>query len=96
MALLMTFLTFLPFSPFPERLPGADASLLARGPVALPSDWMQLVNQPQTEAEVESIRTSIARGRPYGSDRWQQRAARDLELESTLRTRGRPRKGAKK
>jgi putative transposase len=78
------------------RQSSADASLLASGPVPLPSNWLQLVNEPQTEAEVEAIRTSINRGRPYGSQRWQKRAARHLGLESTLRPRGRPRNDHKK
>lgn len=78
------------------RQPGADGSLLARGPVPLPSNWRELVNEPQTEAEVESLRSSIARGRPFGSERWQKRAARQLGLESTLNPRGRPRKSETK
>jgi putative transposase len=78
------------------RLPGADDSLLSRGPVPMPSNWLTLVQEPQTESEVEAIRTSIARGTPYGSQRWQKRAARDLGLEFSLRPRGRPRKSKKK
>ena len=78
------------------RAKGADASLLTRSPVPLPSNWLQIVHEPQTEAEVEAIRASINRGTPYGSDRWQRRAARQLGLESTLRPRGRPKKSLKK
>ena len=78
------------------RARGAEVPWLARGPVPLPSNWLELVQQPQTEAEVEAIRSSIARGSPYGSQPWQKRAARKLHLESSLRPRGRPRKSAKK
>ena len=78
------------------RARGAEVPWLSRGPVALPSNWLNLVQQPQTEAEVEAIRSSIARGTPYGSQRWQKRAARELHLESTLRPRGRPKKGGEK
>ena len=35
---------------------------------------------------------SIARGRPFGHDGWIETAARRLNLQSTLRNRGRPRK----
>jgi putative transposase len=78
------------------RPSGAAAAVLAPSPVPLPANWTQLVNEPQTEREVQAIRASIARGAPYGSERWQNRAARELGLESTLRPRGRPRKGLKK
>lgn len=78
------------------RMPGAESMPLARSPVPLPSNWRQLVNEPQTEAEVEAIRASIARGAPFGSERWRKRAAHQLGLEFTLRPRGRPRKGSKK
>jgi putative transposase len=60
--------------------------------VPTPSDWPALVNQPQTDAELEAIRRSVVRGQPYGSDAWVRATAQDLGLESTLRARGRPRK----
>ena len=78
-----------------QRGPGSN-SILSAGPVAIPSDWLNLVNEPQTEAEVAAIRTSVQRGTPFGGPRWTQRAARELGLESTLRPRGRPRQEAKK
>ena len=57
----------------------------------MPSDWLALVNQPQTDSELEAIRRSVARSQPYGSDGWVRETARQLGLESTLRPRGRPR-----
>jgi hypothetical protein len=32
--------------------------------------WARLVNQPQTQAELEKLRASVQRGRPYGEDAW--------------------------
>jgi putative transposase len=61
-------------------------------PVPLPADWSAVVNAAQTTAEVEAVRRSVVRGRPYGSASWQQRAAKRLGLEYTLRPRGRPKK----
>lgn len=61
------------------------------GPVPRGQHWFDFVNEPQTEAEVEAIRHSILRGTPFGDTEWQQRTARELGLESTLRPRGRPR-----
>ena len=71
----------------------------ARWPVDRPSRWTTLVNAAMDEDDVEQIRTSIARERPYGGDAWVARTARRLGLEWTLRPRGRPKgstKAAKK
>lgn len=73
----------------PLRFP--DAS-----PVKLPRNWTELVNRPQTEAEVSAVRRSLERGSPLGGDVWQRRTAGRLHLEHTLRPRGRPRKDLKK
>jgi len=64
---------------------------LADWPLPRPSRWVEHVNQPQSEAEIEAIRRCLRRGRPYGSETWTERTARKLELEPTLRPRGRPR-----
>jgi len=42
--------------------------------------------------ELEAVRTSAVRGRPFGSDAWQAAMAKQLGLESTFRPRGRLRK----
>ncbi|HLN32929.1 MAG TPA: hypothetical protein VK395_34680 [Gemmataceae bacterium] len=77
-----------------SRLAGGEIALrrLHPGPVVLPANWLQLVNKPQTEAEVEAMRLSVARGRPYGSDGSVQTVVKRLGLQSTIRSRGRPRK----
>jgi putative transposase len=58
----------------------------------LPRNWVALVNKPQSEAELAALQRSLVRGTPYGDDRWTERTARRLDLQSTLRPRGRPRK----
>jgi putative transposase len=68
------------------------AKLLHPWPVPMPPDWLALVKEPQTKAEVEAVRRSVVRGSPYGSLAWQLRTARRLGLESSLRPRGRPKK----
>ena len=35
-------------------------------PMPLPANWTEFVNQPQTAAELEAIRTSVNRQRPFG------------------------------
>jgi putative transposase len=64
-------------------------------PIPEPADWVKRINQPQTEAELETLRRSVARGCPFGTPAWQQRTARRLGLEYTLRPRGRPPKTAR-
>jgi putative transposase len=63
--------------------PGKDRPVLASWPVERTRNWLQVVNQPQTPQEEDAIRTSIARGRPFGRPVWQKRTARRLGLELT-------------
>lgn len=65
---------------------------LSEWPVSRPQSWVSLVNQPQVPNELEALRLSVQRGRPYGSHVWQRWIARRLGLESTFRCCGRPRK----
>jgi hypothetical protein len=44
------------------------------------------------EVEVEAIRRSTRRDRPFGSDVWTRRTAEHLGLESSLRPPGRPKR----
>ncbi|RMH07846.1 MAG: hypothetical protein D6704_04210 [Nitrospirae bacterium] len=63
---------------------------LSDWPVTRPRNWIHQVNQPESAADLEAVRTSVARGRPFGTDRWVRRIAKRFGLESTLRPRGRP------
>jgi putative transposase len=53
--------------------------------------WLTQVNKPLSVSDLARLTTSIERGRPYGNDSWTSKTARQLGLESTLRSRGRPR-----
>jgi putative transposase len=77
------------------RQAGADCPFLAASPVALPRHWRAFVNQPQSEAELQALRHSLARGTPFGSEAWIKNAAKRLGLQTTLHPRGRPRKAKK-
>jgi putative transposase len=61
-------------------------------PVPRPRDWVEHVNRPETEAELEAVRRSVVRGQPFGGDDWQRQTAARLGLDFTLRPRGRPKK----
>jgi putative transposase len=65
---------------------------LSEWPVAKPTDWVSFVNQALTLKELEELRLSAQRGRPFGNEGWKTGMAAQLGLESTLRSRGRPRK----
>jgi len=79
-----------------RRLNGDEqpGRLLGRWPVPLPEGWLEQVNQPQTEAELEALRRSVQRGCPFGSEGWQKRMALRQGLGHTLRPLGRPKKAA--
>ena len=61
-------------------------------PTPRPVDWLQRVQAPQTAKELKALRTSVKRGSPYGDSAWQTKTARRLDLESSLRPPGRPKK----
>lgn len=63
---------------------------LSEWPMARPRDWGAYVNRPQMAAELEALRVSVRRGRPFGNEGWVLRMVKRFGLESTLRARGRP------
>ena len=67
-----------------------ELSLLEEGPTPKPSNWISWVNHPHTSSELDSLRLSITRGRPFGAINWVEETAEQLGLISTLRERGRP------
>jgi putative transposase len=70
----------------------AAKTLLGAWPMAVPQAWVRKVNRPQTEAELAVLRRCVLRGQPYGNQAWVEETAARLDLQSTLRPRGRPRK----
>lgn len=65
-------------------------AFLEAGPVDRHPGWVKRVNSPEMPAELEGLRLSLTRGRPWGDERWMKSIAERLGLESTLRPRGRP------
>jgi putative transposase len=67
--------------------------LLWRGePEVRDGSWLSRVNEPLSDDDLHRLRLSVERGRPFGEESWVRETARRLGLESTLRSRGRPRK----
>ncbi len=84
----------------PERwkwssLPGwlARDPLLWRGtPSPRGRSWLKRVNTALSADDLQRVRISVARERPFGDPDWTLQTAQELGLEWTLRNRGRPRK----
>src|SRR5262245_1641526 len=66
--------------------------LLSPWPIDEPMNWLARVNQTEDEQELESLRRSVGRGRPFGGPEWQKVIVKRLGLESAYRPTGRPRK----
>lgn len=47
-----------------------DRAMLAEWPAQIGENWLDYVNQPQTDAELTAIRKCVAKGTPYGSKEW--------------------------
>ncbi|QDS92445.1 Transposase IS200 like protein [Roseimaritima multifibrata] len=71
---------------------GRSPISLAKWPVPRLPNWIQRVNQAIGEKERKQLLRCIERGQPFGESGWVESTARSLNLESTLRNRGRPKK----
>ena len=63
---------------------------LSEGPFSLPSDWTRQIHRQLNTKAAEAIAKSINRSCPLGDPDWTQQTAQKMNLESTLRPRGRP------
>jgi putative transposase len=69
---------------------------LSEWPMPRPANWVDHVNEPGSQDEVEDLRRLIKRGKPIGSATWQKEVARAMRLDHTMRGRGRPKVGSPK
>ena len=62
------------------RVHGEQAikALLSPWPVERPANWTARVNAPLTAKELDRVRVSIERGRPYGGDDWVRKTVKRL------------------
>lgn len=68
--------------------------LLDDWPVLCPQNWVERVNRLEHAKELAAVRYCALRGRPFGDDDWSHHTARRLDLQSTLRRVGRPKKAS--
>jgi putative transposase len=66
--------------------------LLSEWPVPEPSNYVDILNEPESEEVLVAIRTALRRGSPLGSNEWTSAMIDTHHLESTIRPRGRPTK----
>ena len=71
---------------------GEERSLLAAGRSICQRIGSSGSIKPTTAQELEALRRSVQRGRPFGQPEWQKEIAKRLGLESAYRPTGRPRK----
>ncbi len=48
--------------------------------MARPDDWLQRVNSPLTDSELEAIRKCAQRGQPFGGQNWIEQLVQRLGL----------------
>ena len=73
------------------RKPEPNPPLLSPWPLARLPGWTKRVNAALSEEELAAVRLSAQRGKPLGDEGWVESIARRLNLESTMRPRGRKR-----
>jgi putative transposase len=76
------------------RWSDAETSCVLFSFLPLPERWLDHVNEPQTEAELQALRRSVQRNCPFGSSAWQTKMATRQGLDHTLRPLGRPKKAS--
>jgi putative transposase len=73
-----------PWSSLPWWLAPSKLPFLHPGPVPRNDNWLEVVHEPQTEAELERLRRSVQRGQPYGNENWVAATAKAMGLEAKL------------
>jgi putative transposase len=65
---------------------------IVNGPVPLSKNWLKRVDLLPNEQDLKKLENCMRRGCPYGHDDWILKTVGQLELDLTLRPRGRPKK----
>ena len=57
-----------------------------------PCEWLDWVNEGETNEQLSAVRRSVIKGQPYGSELRVEPMVMQWNLSATLRARGRPKK----
>lgn len=90
-AQLVTQAEHWPWSSLVGPLRFCDPISLAPWPIMRPPNWIEIVNRPETEAELSALRQMLRRNYPMGDRPWQEAVAPFCGL--SLRPIGRPPRG---
>ena len=69
-----------------------QVEFLSPWPMDRPQNWIELLTEPDRAWQLDELRSSAQRGRPFGSEDWRVSVAKQLGLEATLHPRGRPKR----
>ena len=69
---------------------GNSDGIVAEWSIVRSNSWLSWVNEPQTQAELDRLRTSVQRGSPFSAEGWVHEAAERFGMLLTLRALGRP------
>jgi putative transposase len=69
-----------------------ETGFLTQWPMERPQNWIEFVNAADNASELDDLRSSAQRGRPFGNEDWVMIIAKRLGLESTMKSRGRPKR----
>ena len=67
--------------------------LLSAWPIEVPKEYLKLINRPPVKKELEFIRGSVNKSRPFGDDSWLDKVVKKFRIEMTVRNPGRPKNG---
>ncbi|OHB20248.1 MAG: hypothetical protein A2854_04525 [Parcubacteria group bacterium RIFCSPHIGHO2_01_FULL_56_18] len=75
-----------------RRLDGIakERLLLSDSPIDLPRNYRAWVNEPDKELDLDELRTSVSRSKPFGTMKWTERMVERFGLEMAIRKPGRP------
>lgn len=79
-----------------RREKGSDEQkkLLSLWPIDMPKNYLDLVNAPQGEEELDALRQCLKKSKPFGREKWTDKMIDKFNLKSTQKNPGRPRKGS--
>ena len=81
------------FSSLHWKFQNIKDSFLHKWPIVEPKDYLAFINTPMTNAELDEIRESVHKGKPYGKEDWVNQKIEEFNLKLTVRGRGRPKNG---
>ena len=75
-----------------RRTYGTDnqKKVLSSWPIDMPKNYLKYLNKEQNEEEIDTIKKSIIKNAPLGTDSWRNVIVKKFKLEQTLRGAGRP------